>query len=449
MNLATQTKNFLSSFRLSAEGWGEEPDKEMQGSFWVCPRESASAVEARSSAIGAYEKISSHHARGACEVSQGFCKSRFWRSTIETPVSKSENPRRQKYAPRGARRRGKWANRAQKGQATASEEKMVGYLEELEGNYAKRDAAYARGCKKDPKTCIPRSSVTIIGKVTDTTGAAVDGATISSLGSQSSTKTSTDGAYSITVDVRPPQKVRLRAIKQDYSDGIGTLFVTDAARKTFSGPDIQIAKAEGVITLDTAKRVVVQGTAHTTDSDFIVSGKQSTYTIPFNAIVAPDGQPYRGKVNVYVYEFNEQSVPRNLTNVDTFDDARGYAGNQMKSFGMPYIQFMSDTGKELHVLKSNPMTLSYRIANMKELRNNSAKIYEAVTDADMVKLVQASKLPGYPIDRQYLIDNNMLRFPAFWVFDRTRGVWDNVGVKVMDTDGLIESPFYTISSINK
>ncbi len=82
---ATQTKNFLSSFRLSAEGWGEEPCKEMEGSFWVCPRESASAAEARSRAIGAYEKISSHHARGACEVSQGFCKNRFWRSTIETP----------------------------------------------------------------------------------------------------------------------------------------------------------------------------------------------------------------------------------------------------------------------------------------------------------------------------------------------------------------------------
>ena len=70
MYSATQTKNFLSSFRLSAEGWGEEPYKEMEGSFWVCPRESASAAEARSSAIGAYEKVSSHHARGACEVSQ-------------------------------------------------------------------------------------------------------------------------------------------------------------------------------------------------------------------------------------------------------------------------------------------------------------------------------------------------------------------------------------------
>ncbi len=35
-------------FRFAVEGWGEEPDKEMQGSFWVCPRESASAVEAQS-----------------------------------------------------------------------------------------------------------------------------------------------------------------------------------------------------------------------------------------------------------------------------------------------------------------------------------------------------------------------------------------------------------------
>jgi len=40
----------------------------MQGNFWVCPRESASAVEARSSASGAYALVSSHHALGACEV---------------------------------------------------------------------------------------------------------------------------------------------------------------------------------------------------------------------------------------------------------------------------------------------------------------------------------------------------------------------------------------------
>ena len=118
MYSATQTKNFLSSFRLSAEGWGEEPCKEMEGSFWVCPRESASAAEARSRAIGAYARVSSHHARGACEVSQDFCKNRFWRSTIETQESNSftdvlgsltpgeaYEQEKQKRAQRGAKRR--------------------------------------------------------------------------------------------------------------------------------------------------------------------------------------------------------------------------------------------------------------------------------------------------------------------------------------------------------
>ena len=32
-SVATQTKNFLSSFRLSAEGWGEEPSKECKEIF--------------------------------------------------------------------------------------------------------------------------------------------------------------------------------------------------------------------------------------------------------------------------------------------------------------------------------------------------------------------------------------------------------------------------------
>jgi hypothetical protein len=49
MNLAKQTKNFLSSFRLAAEGWGEEPCKEMEGSFWVC-RAALPRAEARISA---------------------------------------------------------------------------------------------------------------------------------------------------------------------------------------------------------------------------------------------------------------------------------------------------------------------------------------------------------------------------------------------------------------
>src|SRR6266700_2490682 len=62
----------------------------MQGNFWVCPRESASAVEACSSAIGAYLAGSSHHARGACEVSRGSAGNEF--GLFDTMTTTSADP---------------------------------------------------------------------------------------------------------------------------------------------------------------------------------------------------------------------------------------------------------------------------------------------------------------------------------------------------------------------
>ena len=62
----------------------------------------------------------------------------------------------------------------------------------------------------------------------------------------------------------------------------------------------------------------------------------------------------------------------------------------------------------------------------------------------MELLVEASRGQPYHIDREFLINNQLLRFPAFWVFDRRRGVWDNIGVSVLDTQGTIRTIFYTI-----
>ena len=66
---AEQTKNFLS-FNLFAfrRGVRREPEKIERKIFGFTTRESASASEARSSAVGAYASGSSYHARGACEI---------------------------------------------------------------------------------------------------------------------------------------------------------------------------------------------------------------------------------------------------------------------------------------------------------------------------------------------------------------------------------------------
>jgi hypothetical protein len=94
----------------------------------------------------------------------------------------------------------------------------------------------------------------------------------------------------------------------------------------------------------------------------------------------------------------------------------------MKTFGMPYIQFYDTVShKELLVHSDKPMLLTNTIYHMKELYSNYDKIYTAITDADMAKLVAYSKEKGgYPIDRAYLINSKTLRWPAWWVLDRKR-----------------------------
>jgi hypothetical protein len=175
-----------------------------------------------------------------------------------------------------------------------------------------------------------------------------------------------------------------------------------------------------------------------------VTTPNSTYEIPQGAVVDASGKSYQGPIDIYLYEFTKGNPPESLMQVDTFDAVMGFAGDLMKTFGMPYIQFFTQEGVELHVMKSKPMVLTYRIADMEALRTNHDQIYSELTERDMQLLVEASRGNPYVVDREFLINNQLLRFPAFWVFDRKRGVWDNVGVSVLDTQGTISTIFYTI-----
>jgi hypothetical protein len=50
----------------------------------------------------------------------------------------------------------------------------------------------------------------------------------------------------------------------------------------------------------------------------------------------------------------------------------------------------------------------------------------------------------YPIDFDYLVQNNFLRWPARWALDRKTWIWQNVWQRLLDTNGLVELPFYSI-----
>lgn len=334
-------------------------------------------------------------------------------------------------------------------QVTSDELLQLSYLDELAGDYAGRDALNKQNCTQFKIRCDSPVQVIIKGKVVDGSGVPVEGVTVDIVSRPDSVAVTTgpDGTYALKSTAKEMEKMRIHIHKRNYSDGYADVVVlTGEQTRTFALDDVQITSPISIVTVDFAHHSVT-GNQNTfnTDGSITVKTSRSTYLIPHGAIVHADGTAYTGdSADIYLYEFSKGNPPPSLTQLDTFDAVRGYAGDLMKSFGMPYIQFFAPNGEELHVLSSNPMTLTYRIADMDALRNNTDHIYRALTDADMKFLVSASAGQPLRINRQFLIDNDMLQFPAFWVFDRRRAVWDNVGVSVLDTQGTIQTIFYTI-----
>ncbi|MBT3283005.1 carboxypeptidase regulatory-like domain-containing protein [bacterium] len=332
---------------------------------------------------------------------------------------------------------------------TSADASSLAYLYELQGDYAARDAVY-QDSSDTCQSCREQTTIVIKGIVVDLKGNPVVGATISVLGVDGVT-TSTDiaGVYTITAPTFVPGKLRVSALKRNFSDGVVSVNTVSKNKITYEADPIVIASAVSVVTMDTAKSLVSGAQNEVRlDGTFVIRTDQSTYEIPSNAVVHEDGSLYSGEVDVYLYEFSQGNIPDGLIQVDTFDEVRGFAGDLMKTFGMPFIQFFSPEGEELHVLSTNPMVLTYKIVNMDELRNNTLAIYGPLTSVDMLFLVESSlnSSEPYPIGREFLIENGLLRFPAFWVFDRKAGVWNSVGVSVLDTDGAIASEFYTIKN---
>lgn len=337
-------------------------------------------------------------------------------------------------------------SRIASGEYVESDLFRLGYIYELEGKYIARDELNMKSCKEFGARCEAVLTVRVSGQVIDMDGMPIQSATVSVLSAGDLTgMTDTQGKYAIDVPVRKMEKLRIKAVKRNYSDGVVNAVVVTVGKKEYQMDDIILASPLKIVTLDTTLGTITGDVNTYAHGVFTIQTPQSHYSIPASAIVYKGGAVYMGEVEVYLYEFTRDTAPESLLAVDTMDSVMGYAGDLMKSFGMPYIQFFTPLGEELHVLKSNPMGLQYKIYHMESLYNNTDGIYTALTHADMESLVLASLRGNYPIDREYLIRNNLLQFPAFWVFDRTVGIWENVGINVITADGLIESIFYTIN----
>lgn len=335
------------------------------------------------------------------------------------------------------------------GSATSDDLWRLSYMYELQGAYAKRDEVNAANCTQFNTRCVSDVAIRLSGTVLDMAGHPVQGASISVLGHDEVKTVYTDekGIYAISLSVKVMEKLRVSAIKRNFSSGVANVVIIDAAKKAYRVDPITLASAITIVTIDTVRHTVSDpDDLARPDGSFLLHATSSIYDIPADAIVDEAGRPYRGQVDVYIYEFTRDTVPESLVTLDTFDQVMGYAGNLMLSYGMPFIQFFATTGGELDVTDKKPMTITYKVAGMKELRENSDGVLpRPLTDADMETLIAASNGdPGFPITAEFMARHEIYTFPPFWVLDRGSGVWDNVGMRVVDASGVIQAPFYTI-----
>jgi hypothetical protein len=261
--------------------------------------------------------------------------------------------------------------------------------------------------------------------------------------------TDAKGTYSIMVPVQAMEKIRISAVKRNFSEGVANIVIVTTGRTKYTAETIVLGAPTLIVTIDTATHTVTDpADAANPDGSFVLHATSSSYEIPTGAIVRADGGAYNGPIDVYLYEFTQATAPQSLMSLDTFDTIVGFAGNAMKTLGMPYIQFFTPSGEELQVMKSKPMVLTYRLSGMDDLWNNTYNFPQGkLTKEDMQTLIAASTgEKGFPITSEWIMNHKLLTFPPFWVFDRHKGVWDNVGMRVLDMQGTIQAPFYTMSN---
>ncbi len=319
----------------------------------------------------------------------------------------------------------------------------LAYLYDLEGRFKDRDKIYLLLCKKYAERCRSDNvQITVVGMVTNSFGKALGGVKIKNLAGSEQTTTDESGKFILQVRAGELEKLRFLAEKPGYSDGTTSLIILTTDRKKYKLDKIILSKIdETVIKLDTKIKKLLDNysVAKLQGDTLVINTERANYIIPLESVRDENKKAFKGILEVHTMFYNRDNAPGSLMNTDMFDSAFGYAGNRMYTFGMPYIKFFdAKSGKELFVYKDKPIVVRYRMLHLDELYRR-----KVITPAQLQAMITLSKEKGgYPINRKYIKDNNIMGFPTFWVFNKSRGVWEETGMRILDTTGLGESIFY-------
>ncbi len=350
-----------------------------------------------------------------------------------------------------------------KSRISEKEMETLRYIYTLNGQYLDAERLNKSICKKSKNKCKNFEKVLVTGIVTNSKGEPIKDTTIMVLNYplQEKAITGDDGKFKLKLKTNSLDKIRLRAVKRGFSDGYRDFFIYHPEDVTLAEKTIKrevnfvLNRSHAVVLLDLdnhsielKKKGIIKST-NFKDGQFHLKTNSNVYHIPINCFIdVKENSQNKGKVELHLYEFDRQSVydVGDLVLLDISSDKgnRVFLGGFLQTFGMPYMQFFTEKGKELFVKKSNPIELTYQIVEMDILKNREQN---PVTDEELEKLVQYSKkLGGYPLTREFLIEKNLFSMPPWWMLNRKKGMWENVPFRLINKEGRIESIFYSYGS---
>ncbi len=330
--------------------------------------------------------------------------------------------------------------------------KALSYVTSLKWEYWKTNSVTKYNCENFEQQCYKDISLKITWQVINRTWRPLKSVKIELLNDTSIlTETNEQGFYELNLKTFDLMKLRIKASKIGYSWSVIPLNIIGSNKeRIYNNIDFILQSPVKTVTINNKLKTFTGAWVSIEDDSFIVTTSLSKYNIPFDSLVHKDKTKFFWEVEVYLFEFNKTDSLDWFLENDTFDEVLWYAWNLMKTFWMPYILFKTKEWETIHVLKSNPMVLQNQISEMNALKTNQDKIYEELTDEDLEYIVKKSEeLWWYPIDRDFLTnpDYLLVRFPAFWMFDQIKWVWENVWMRLINVEWLSEMEFYTLSDL--
>ena len=253
-----------------------------------------------------------------------------------------------------------------------------------------------------------------------------------------STFTNEKWEYTLNFETYPLTRLRLRATYPWLSDSYnGTYIVFNFNNQSSDNVNFSLLKPDTIKKIDKEnlklnKKILVE------------SSLWNSFEFKSWVLINSEWIKYDWDFIVEIYEFNRNTLGMdNFLSLDNFDTVYWYTWDKMITNGMTYLLVKDNNWNELFISKKNPIITKQKI-DIDYLLKNKQNWTSVLTKEELNLILEKSKKDWYSIDRKFLIERNITWLSPWWVLNRTRWIWENRPIKLLNKSWFKQSLYYNV-----